>query len=718
MKQRFFATASRGTEQVLAEELRTLGIPGVEAERGGVAFGERLEDGYRACLWSRVASRVLLPVASFEAADAAALYEGVAAVEWTDHVGPERTLAVDVAGGKSAVGPPHFVALKTKDAIVDEVRQAEGARPDVDTGNPDVRVNVHLSGSREEDGTPTGAARVTVSLDFAGRGLHRRGIGRVGSAAPLKENLAAAVLAIAGWPGDGDVPLFDPLCGSGTLLVEAAWMVLDVAPGLERGRIGAEGWRGHDSEIWQGLLAEARERRRAGRRREVRIAGSDASPGALRAARANLERAGLDKLVCLEAKELREVEPPWPEPGTVITNPPYGERLGEAGELGPLYQLLGDVLKRRFPGWSSWVLCGNPALVKRIGLRPAARHVLHNGPIECRLLEIPIAAKPVAGDAGPGWRKPSAEAAGFARKLAKNRKRLASWARRLGLTCYRLYDTDMPVYNLAVDWYDGAVRVEEYQRPARIKAEVAERRLEDALAVVIEVLGVEPSDVVLRRRRRLAPGEQHQKRDDRRRLREVMEGDLRFLVNLTDYLDTGLFLDDRRIRRRIRERAAGADFLNLFAYTCTASVAAAKGGARSTTSIDLSNTYLGWGRRNFAANGLRLDGHRFLRADVLDGLKRGADSRRYDLILLAPPSYSKSKAMRQDFELQRDHPALLRRCARLLKPGGEILFTANLRDFELDRGRLEGLQAREITEDVTPRDFARRPRFQAWTLRK
>ncbi len=715
MKHRFFATASRGTEQVLAEELGALGIPGVEAERGGVAFGQRLADGYRACLWSRVASRVLLPLARFEAADAGALYEGVAAVDWTAHVGPERTLAVDVAGGKSPVGPPHFVALKTKDAIVDRVRQAEGARPDVDTARPDVRVNVHLGGPRE-GGTPTGATRVTVSLDFAGRGLHRRGIGRSGGAAPLKENLAAAVLAIAGWPGS-EGPLFDPLCGSGTLLVEAAWMALDVAPGLERGRIGAEGWRGHDLELWQGLLAEARERRRAGRRQEVRLAGSDASPASLRAARGNLERAGLGKLVRLEARELRAVEPPWPEPGLVVTNPPYGERLGETGELGPLYQLLGDVLKRRFPGWNSWVLCGNPALAKRIGLRPAARHVLYNGPIECRLLEIPIRSEPVAGDAGPGWRKPSAEAAGFARKLAKNRKRLEPWARREGLTCYRLYDTDMPVYNLAVDWYDGAVRVEEYQRPGRISAKVAERRLSDALMVVPEALGVEPGDVVLRRRRRLAPGEQHQRRDDRRRLREVREGDLTFLVNLTDYLDTGLFLDDRLLRRRVRERAAGADFLNLFAYTCTASVAAAKGGARSTTSIDLSKTYLAWGHRNFAANGLRLEGHRFLRADVLAGLE-GGGGRRYDLILVAPPSYSKSKAMRRDFDLERDHPALLAGCARRLRAGGEILFTANLRDFQLDRDRLGGLEAREITEEITPRDFERRPRLRAWTLRR
>ena len=717
---RFFATASRGTEEVLAEELRALGIEDAVARPGGVAFGRRLEDAYRTCLWSRVASRVLYPLARFDAGTAGALYQGAHAIDWTRHLGPEKTLAVEVAGGRSPIGPPHFLALKTKDAIVDRVRAAEGARPDVDTARPDVRINVHVATERKAD-PPAATSRVTVSLDLAGRGLHRRGIDRSGAAAPLKENLAAAVLWIAGWPARcASEPLFDPLCGSGTLLVEAAWMALDVAPGLARRRIGAEGWRGHDAKLWQRLLAEARARRDAARDREVRIAGSDAARAALKAARANLERAGVGDRVRLRGTELRDVEAPWDDAGVVITNPPYGERLGEAGELGPFYELLGDVLKRRFPGWSAWVLSGNPALAKRIGLRPARRHVLYNGPIECRLLEIPISATPVTGDKGPGWRKPSAEAVGFANRLRKNRRRLGAWAKRRGITCYRLYDTDLSAYNLAVDWYDGAVRLEEYERPRKVDAAVAERRLRDALQLVPEVLGVAPADVVLRVRGRRAAGEQARRRGDRRRLREVTEGDLRFLVNLTDYLDTGLFLDDRLLRSRMREGARGRDVLNLFAYTCTASVAAAAGGARSVTSVDLSKTYLDWGRRNFAVNGPERDYHRFVRADVLQWLDRASrrDGRRYGLIFLAPPTWSRSKAMRGDFDVVRDHAGLLGRCRRLLGPGGEILFSTHARDFALDERRLRGLSAREITTEITPRDFQNRPRLRAWALRR
>jgi len=702
----YFATAPRGTENALADELRELNLPEVDERLGGVAFGARLEDAYRACLWSRVASRVLLPLATFDAADAGALYAGVRAIDWTAHLGPERTLAVDVAGAHSPAGPPHFIALKTKDAIVDRVRDAEGARPDVDTARPDLRVNVHLAG-----------AAVTVSLDLAGRGLHHRGIGRAGGQAPLKENLAAALLRIAGWPAkSAGAALFDPFCGAGTLLVEAAWMALDVAPGLARPRIGAEGWRGHDARLWKRLQAEARDRRVRGGGRALRLAGSDASPGAVDAARGNLERAGVAGRVRLERRELRDAAPPWPDAGIVVTNPPYGARLGEAREHGPLYELLGDVLKRRFPGWTAWVLCGEPALAKRIGLKPASRHVLFNGPIECRLIEIPISEAPVAGEHGPGWRRPTEEAAAFAKKLQKNRRQLARWVKREGLTCYRLYDSDMPRYNLAVDWYDGAVRVEEYERPKKVPEAVAEQHLRDALQVVPEALGVDPADVVLRVRRRRAEGEQHERRDDRRELREVREGDLRFLVNLTDYLDTGLFLDDRLLRRRLREQARDRDVLNLFAHTCTASVAAAAGGARSTTSVDLSKTFLEWGRRNFAVNALADPRHRLVRADVLQWLARD-DRRRYGLIFLAPPTWSTSKAMEEDFDVQRDHVGLLERCARRLAPGGEILFATNLRTFVLDEESI-GLRVREITEEVTPPDFARRLRLRAWVLRK
>jgi len=702
---RYFATAARGVEEVLAAELNELGLTSAVAQRGGVAFGATLEEAYLACLWSRVASRILMPLTTFTTTDAATLYDGVSAVDWTEHIGPETTLAVSVAGSNSPAGPSHFVALKTKDAIVDRIRAAEGSRPDVDRRDPDVRINVHVSGST-----------TTVGLDFAGRGLHRRGRGDAALPAPLKENLAAAVLRIAGWSAEaGDAPLLDPMCGSGTILIEAAAIARDVAPGLTRPRAAGEGWRSHDRELWARLVAEAHDRGHRGRGRTLRIAGADASPAAVQAARQFVARAGLADIIRVERTELKDSRPPWDSPGRVVTNPPYGERLGEAGELGPLYELLGDVLKRHFPGWTAWILCGNRVLEKRIGLRPASKTALDNGPIPCRLLEIPVASTPVVSGRGPGWRASSNEARGFGRKLRDNARRARRWAEREGITCHRLYDADVPEYNLAVDWYDGQVRVEEYARPRRIDAAVAELRLRDALRVVAETLEVDPTDVVLRVRYRLGPGEQHGRRSDHGQFRVVREGDLRFRVNLTDYLDTGLFLDDRLVRRWIRTQADGKDVLNLFAYTCTASVAAAAGGARSTTSVDLSNTYLDWGRKNFELSHLAGGTQRFVRADAVRFVN--TDSRSYGLIFVAPPSRSRSKGMAGDFDVQRDHPRLITAAATRLTRGGTLLFTTNRRDFTLSTPALDGLTVEDVTTSMTPPDFVRRPRLKAWIVR-
>ncbi len=703
MTHAFFATVARGVEDVLAEELTELKLSGVVQQTGGVKFSGALSDAYRACAGSRVASRVLLQLKSFEAADAEALYAGARAIRWGEHLGPETTFAVSTAG-RGPAGPGKFVSLKVKDAIVDAVRDAEGTRPDVDKTSPGVRVHVHLAGSR-----------VTLSIDLSGEALHRRGVGRTGGAAPLKENLAAALLRMAGWHrrGEGERLLVDPMCGSGTFLLEAAWIARDVAPGLTRG-LGAPGWRGHDRDAWEEVLREARARREAARGREVAIFGFDTSAEAVGRARDNAMKAGVGDVVRVEQRALADLEAPEGGPGLFVVNPPYGARLGEAGELGPLYAQLGDVLKRRFPRWSAWVLSGNRALDKRIGLRAASKRVVMNGPIECRFLELPIGDAAPEGE-GPGWRKPSAEAAMFANRLRKNGKRLRRWAKKERVTAYRLYDADIPEFNVAVDWYEGAVRVEEYRRPKKIDAAVAERRLRDVMMVVPEVLGVEPADVVLRVRSR---GErQEERRAETGALREVHEGDLVFVVNLEDYLDTGLFLDDRLIRRRVRDGASGKRFLNLFSYTCAPSVAAAAGGAETTTSVDLSKRYLEWGRRNFDANGLAGGAHRFVRADALVWLRDAIHGRdRWDRILLAPPTFSRSKSMKDDFDIQRDHVRLIRDAAALLAPGGELLFTTNLRTFTLDTDRLEGLHPQDLTHPLTPEDFRKSPRFQAFLL--
>lgn len=399
-RQRFFATTAKGLEAVLAAELRELGAGNVEETRAGVWFTGSLETAYRACLWSRVASRVLLPLASFPAATAADLYHGVRSIDWLEHLGPEQTLAVDCSSARSAIAHTHFAALKTKDAVVDQIRDRKGRRPSVRVDRPDLRINVYLHGDV-----------ATISLDLSGESLHRRGYRAAATPAPLKENLAAGILLMAGWPeiARAGGPFLDPMCGSGTFPIEAALIAKRIAPGRLRDRFGFEGWRGHDRKLWSQLREEAR----AG---EIRahdalppIRGYDADRRAVRAAAANVARAGLSGRVHIECRPLFQSErfggrPPGDAGGLLVTNPPYGERMRDPQALASLYAELGDVLRRRFYGWTAHVLTGNLALGRRIGLRPSRRHVLYNGAIECRLLVFPISPEPVRSEKGPGWR--------------------------------------------------------------------------------------------------------------------------------------------------------------------------------------------------------------------------------------------------------------------------------------------------------------------------
>lgn len=397
----FFATTAKGMEALLAAELRGLGAAGVETHRAGAAFSGSLEVAYRACLWLRVANRVLLPLASFPAPTPQALYDGVQTISWAEHLDPRRTLAVDCSTSHSAIGHSHYAALKTKDAIVDQLRGETGARPSVAVVHPDVRVNVYI----HED-------RALLSIDLSGESLHRRAYRQRGAAAPLKENLAAAILLLAEWPrlAAAGAPLIDPMCGSGTLTIEAALMAAQIAPGRHRAYFGFLGWRGHQPAVWARLRQEAEEREVRDPKRLPLIHGYDASPSAVRAALANVEQAGLRGRVHIEKRALQACEPLTIRGsagglGIVVTNPPYGQRLGERAQLGDLYASLGDTLRRKFPGWTAYVLAGNPALSKRVGLRATRRHVLYNGAIECRLLVFPISPQPVRDAAGPRWRR-------------------------------------------------------------------------------------------------------------------------------------------------------------------------------------------------------------------------------------------------------------------------------------------------------------------------
>ena len=720
----FFATAPKSMEDLLAAELKSFGATAVKETRAGVAFEGTLETAYRACLWSRIASRILLPVTTFHAAAVDGLYEGIHAIAWEEHLSAENTLAVDLTAAHTWITHTHFGALKVKDAIVDRFREKINRRPSIDVKQPDLRVHVHL----DQD-------TVTVNIDLSGASLHQRGYRGESVAAPLKENLAAALLLRSRWPDIARAggALVDPMCGSGTLPIEAALMAADSAPGLERTSFGFLRWKGHNQKLWENLLREARQRREHGLERLPAIFGYDADSRAVRIALAAVKRAGLAARVKIEQKDLGAAAPAGDAgvvPGLVAVNPPYGERLGAVEALHPLYKRLGEVLIAQFSGWKAAVLTENLDLARSIGLRAVRVNTLYNGSLECRLLQfevrperifknVPRRADSPAGIVQSRAAQPShAEMPGagmFANRLRKNLRHREKWARREGIYCYRLYDADLPEYAVAIDRYEQWAYVQEYEPPKTVDPLKARQRLEEVRSAVPEVLGIAPENMFFKIRKRQKGASQYQKQDSRHAFQEVREDRFRFLVNFTDYLDTGLFLDHRLTRALIRKLARGKNFLNLFAYTGTATVYAADGGATATTTVDSSQNYLSWARENLVLNSCGGNRHTGIRAECVEWLKQ--ERQRYGLIFLDPPTFSNSRDRAHDFDLQRDHVELVRLCAEHLEHDGILLFSNNFRRFKMDTAALKTLQIQDITAATIPEDFSRSPRIhQCWRI--
>ena len=717
----------RGLADLLAIELGSFGAAQVRERSNGVACTGSLEVAYRICIGSRLANRVLLEISHFEAADADAFYRHAHALDWTRHLGTGATLACDFSGRHPTITHTHFGALKLKDAVCDRLREATGVRPDVQPEHPSVRVHAH---ARD--------ARIVLSIDLSGESLHRRGYRAQAGEAPLKENVAAGMLLRAGWRelAAERREFLDPLCGSGTLVIEAAMIAADIAPGLRRDYFGFVGWSGHDAALWSSVRREAEERARIGREqaRGLIVRGSDRDARVLESARRNAERAGVADIVRFETGALSNAKPCGADhrtdapparriaAGLLATNPPYGVRLEDREAARALHRELGAVLRERFQGWDAAVLTGAPDLGREFGIRAHRTHALWNGAIECKLLRMSVVPESLRepGRLAKSGTDPSTApgARMFANRLAKNLKRLGNWAARAGVSCYRLYDADMPEYAFAIDRYEesgtGAVwlYVQEYAAPAEIELEAVRRRRIEVLATLPHTTGVAPERIRVRTRRRTRRGEQYVRLDEHGQFHTVAEAGLKFEVNFDEYLDTGLFLDHRLTRARIGQAARSARFLNLFAYTGTATVYAAAGGARSTTSVDLSRTYLEWAQRNLALNGLADSRHALVQADCRQWLEEQDPGReRFELIFLDPPTFSNSKRMEGVLDIARDHPALLAACARLLAPGGLILFSTNAQRFQLDDSLKELYELRDVTAATIPEDFARNPKI-------
>ncbi|KMK82937.1 bifunctional 23S rRNA (guanine(2069)-N(7))-methyltransferase RlmK/23S rRNA (guanine(2445)-N(2))-methyltransferase RlmL [Pectobacterium brasiliense] len=694
-----FASTARGLEELLKSELESLGAQSCAVVQGGVHFEGDNRLLYQSLLWSRLASRILLPLNEFKVHSDLDLYLGVQAIDWSTIFSIDKTFAVHFTGTNEDIRNSQYGALKVKDAIVDSFTRKTGQRPDVAKQQPDIRVNVFLQRDM-----------ASVSLDLSGEGLHQRGYRDLAGLAPLKENLAAAIVLRSGWKSG--TPLVDPMCGSGTLLIEAAMIASDRAPGLHRTHWGFNAWLKHDAELWREVTAEAQQRARQGvQAMTSRFFGSDNDRRVIEIAKANARRAGVAELISFDVRDAAQLKNPLPEgpKGTVVSNPPYGERLESEPALIALHNMLGRKMKSDFGGWQLSLFSASPELLSCLQLRAERQFKAKNGPLDCVQKNYQLA-------------ETQGESAGqiaedFANRLRKNLRKLEKWAKQQGIECYRLYDADLPEYNVAVDRYGSWVVVQEYAPPKTIDAQKARQRLFDVINATLSVLELPSNRLVLKTRERQKGKNQYEKLAQKGDFLLMEEFGAKLWVNLTDYLDTGLFLDHRIARKMLGEMSRGKDFLNLFAYTGTASVHAGLGGARSTTTVDMSRTYLEWAEKNLRVNGLTGRQHRLIQADCLSWLHNANEQ--FDVIFIDPPTFSNSKRMEESFDVQRDHLALMKDLKRLLRRGGTIMFSNNKRGFQMDTAGLTalGLNAKEITAQTQSQDFARnRQIHNCWLL--
>ncbi len=729
----FFATTPKAMEDILVTELKQLGAKNVKPALAGAYFEGSLEIAYRVCLWSRIANRVLLKLDTFTVTSQEDLYAGIYKINWFQHMKPDNSFAVSFnAKNSKAIDNTHFGALKVKDAVVDQMRKKFNKRPDIDTKQPDIRLNVYLQNDQ-----------ATLSLDLSGESLHRRGYRDISITAPIKENLAAAILYRCQWPeiARQGGSLIDPMCGSGTILLEAAMIAADYAPGLQHKHFGFLQWKKHDAALWQSLLDEAQQRKETGLQNLPTIVGFDQSRRAINAALLHIDNAGLQNRIHVERRDISEATAAesWPK-GIIVCNPPYGERLGDKEETAQLYREFGRVLKNQFNHWQAAMIISDPELGFRLGIRSQKPITLFNGALECKLLRFAIEDKnfftpkaksqqerieqviaPTSGLSATD--EPRAEM--FANRLQKNIKKLAKWVKRQDLHCYRIYDADLPEYAIAIDLYQGEktwVNVQEYQAPKTVSPEKANLRLSASLVEIARCFEIPKEQVFLKIRSKQKGLDQYEKQASHGQFEMIEEHGARFYVNFSDYLDTGLFLDHRPMRLKIQQLAKDKHFLNLFAYTGTVSVHAALGGAVSTTTVDMSKTYLEWAQRNMDLNNTHSH-NRFIRADCMEWLEQESSKNNieqpFDLIFLDPPTFSNSKRMENNLSIQDDHVTLITNAAKLLRTEGVLYFSTNFRRFTLDSLALTHLNIKDISQQTIPEDFSRTPRIHyCWEIKR
>ena len=740
-------TCADGLEVPLQTELTSFGIASDIKSTGRLTVTGSLQDLYTICLWSRVASRVLMLIKrkniNTEYDIAEQLYGLAKSINWTEQFNVEQTFAIRLSVDKRVAVSQQFAMLRIKDAIADTFNEVYDSRPNVDSKNPDFAIFATVNDKQAE-----------LYLDLSGTSLHRRGYRVAMTDAPLKENLAAALLYSAGWHhknAAGDAPfynaLIDPMCGSGTFIIEALLMHCDYAVGIDKAanQFGFYQWQHHDETLWQAMIDNAQNRFRNALAIACEqpdtlplILGFDADSGATLATEKNIIAAGLQDLLPLldirtrALNQLHNTLRPMVNDGRlsqplIITNPPYGERLGDEENIRPLYQAIGLILQDSFAGSGInpmlGILASNVEQVDILPIKEPKTLRCHNGAITVYFRYGPL----IAGQAGYLMSRfekrdiASEDAQDFINRLQKNVGRLKKQATRENVSNIRVYDADLPDFKVAIDLYGDYVHVQEYAPPKTIPPETAKKRFNLALMGIRDVFDIDREQVFIKTRARQSGNEQYAKQGNTEKKGKfyiAREDRAYFYVNFTDYLDTGLFIDHRNMRRRIKANSNNKSVLNLFAYTCTASVHAALAGAKKVTSVDLSQNYLDWGKQNFVLNGLDVsrNKYQFVAADIFEWIKDNTEQ--FDIIFIDPPTFSNSKKFQGTFDVQRDHAALINRAMNRLTAEGVLYFSNNFSRFVLDEQLSERYDIVDITHQTIGFDFnIKKPIHQSFEIR-
>jgi 23S rRNA (guanine2445-N2)-methyltransferase / 23S rRNA (guanine2069-N7)-methyltransferase len=691
-----FISCPKGLEYLLEDEVRDIGLNVTQVSPEGVYGKADLAIIYSLCLWSRIANRVQVILFKGNASNKDNLYNTCYEYDWQSQFNCNKTIAVEFHGESLELRNSMFAAQVVKDAIVDKFRKINNERPMVTKDNPNIRIHAHLK--RDV---------ITVSLDVTGYSLHARGYKVMTGAATIKENIAAAMLVRAKWPDAilNNQTLYDPFCGTGTIVIEAAMMAANIAPGLYRGDKSFKHWLAHNDTLWNSIRLNAISKIKSPNG-SIKLYGSDIDEMAIEAAKQNAASARVSSWIewrVLDFTKFGDTSNLNIQNGIIVSNPPYGERLGSQTQLIPLYQSVGKVLKDSFKGFKAFILNSDSLLAKAIGLKAFNQYTLYNGPLACKLYCFAINDDNQLKQ----FNNNSANLTNsdmFANRLKKNYQHLQKWAKRNNISCYRVYDADLPEYAFAIDIYNDYVVLQEYTKPAEIPDNIAQKRYLDVVEIAPIVLNIKPENVVIKHRAKQKGNLQYKKLSSKNDFIQTTEGTVKLNVNLHDYLDTGVFLDHRLLRLKFSELKPGTKFLNCFCYTATASLHAAMSGA-ITTNVDMSYTYLDWGKSNFKLNSIDTEKHQFIQADCLKWLKTSTD--KFDVIFLDPPSFSNSKRMDDTLDIQRDHTSLIETTMQLLKPDGLLYFSTNFRHFKLSPVIQDNYSVQDITKSTIDLDFKR-----------